>query len=501
MVPFYCVIQKVCTLCDEKPFVKTYEHFLPHPSQLRCDISVEPVACCGYRQYVFENNNDDIVKDLMDFIMSEPKGSVWVAHNGGRFDNIFLMRELLVQRKIVPKVIMNGSRIMCMELEERNLKIIDSYLFLSMRLSAFPKALGIKDLTKGFHPYLFTDLNYIGPMIGLEYFDPPAEGSKEREVFDRWYEQQISKTYVFREAIYYYCRLDVDILRQGCIIFACLIYKVTGILPFYDRTCHTVAGLALKIYRSNFLKEATIGQIPTCGYGGANINQSAIALCWLREIENELHENNHRLNSKLSVGGETKILDHFVDGYCDDTRTIYQFHGCFYHGCKKCYDGEEYNQIVHERFFILRARTQHMTALFRQHGYEVVEKWECDYRKESHISADQIKRISLGKFFEHLNLNPRDALFGGRTSPAILYYDREGDLKKRKVRYYDVTSLYPFVQKMFDFPTQHPVIFRGEVCNSKNPKHIFGLIKCKILPPTNLLFPVLPYRSVLSAMS
>jgi hypothetical protein len=143
---------------------------------------------------------------------------------------------------------------------------------------------------------------------------------------------------------------------------------------------------------------------------------------------------------------------------------------------KKCYDGEEYNQIVHERFFILY-------------------KWECDYRKESHISADQIKRISLGEFFEHLNLNPRDALFGGRTSPAILYYDREGDLKKRKVRYYDVTSLYPFVQKMFDFPTQHPVIFRGEVCNSKNPKHIFGLIKCKILPPTNLLFPVLPYRS------
>jgi hypothetical protein len=315
----------------------------------------------------------------MDFMMAQPKGSVWVAHNGGRFD-IFLMRELLVQRKIVPKVIMNGSKIMCMELEERNLKIIDSYLLLSMRLSQFPKALGIKDLTKGFHPYLFTDLNYVGPMIGLEYFDPPSEGSKERKVFDLWYEQQTSKTYVFCEAIYYYCRLDVDILRQGCIIFARLIFKVTGILPFYDRTCHTVAGLALKIYRSNFLQEATIGQIPTCGYGGANINQSAIALCLLREIENELHENNLRVNSKLSVCGETQIL---VDGYC-------WFHGCFYHGCKKCYDGDAYNQIVHEIFFILRVRTQCMTALFRQAGYKVIEKWECDYREESQITAYQI---------------------------------------------------------------------------------------------------------------
>jgi hypothetical protein len=85
---------------------------------------------------------------------------VWVAHNGGRFDNIFLMHELLVERKIVPKFIMNGSKIMCLELEERNVKVIDSYLFLSMRLSKFPEALGIKDVAKGFHPYLFTDYYY-----------------------------------------------------------------------------------------------------------------------------------------------------------------------------------------------------------------------------------------------------------------------------------------------------------------------------------------------------
>ena len=161
---------------------------------------------------------------------------------------------------------------MCIDLEERNLKIIDSYLFISMRLSMFPKALGIKNLAKGFHPYLFTDLNYVGVMIGLEYFEPPSECSKERKSFDKWYEEQKNKTYIFREPIYYYCRLDVDILRQGCIIFSRLIYKVTGVLPFYDRTCHTVAGLALKIYRGNYLEKNTIGQIPTNGYGVVKVN-------------------------------------------------------------------------------------------------------------------------------------------------------------------------------------------------------------------------------------
>ena len=27
-----------------------------------------------------------------------------------------------------------------------------------------------------------------------------------------------------------------------------------------------------------------------------------------------------------------------VDGWCAKTHTAYQFHGCFFHGCPKCYD-------------------------------------------------------------------------------------------------------------------------------------------------------------------
>jgi hypothetical protein len=41
MVPFYCVIQKVCVLCDEKAFVKKEEHFIAHAEDARCDISIE----------------------------------------------------------------------------------------------------------------------------------------------------------------------------------------------------------------------------------------------------------------------------------------------------------------------------------------------------------------------------------------------------------------------------------------------------------------------------
>src|SRR6266481_7359045 len=54
-----------------------------------------------------------------------------------------------------------------------------------------------------------------------------------------------------------------------------------------------------------------------------------------------------------------------------------------------------------------------------------------------------------------------------------------------KLFYLDICSLYPFVQKTKRFPTGHP----------RTIKHNFGIAHCTILPPQDLLFPVLPVRS------
>jgi hypothetical protein len=491
MVPFYAVVQKVCEHCDRKDFKRLHEGFTPHTTYKHCDVSIEKVPCCGYRQYIFENNNADIVEMLLDFMFAEQAdNSVWIAHNGGRFDSIFILRELLVKRGIVPQVVMSGNKIMCMKIEQqqRKIRLIDSYLFITMRLSKMPEAMGIPNLTKGYHPYHFTDLNYIGDMVGLEYFDLVDQSVSERNIFDQWYTEQQKKLYVFREAIYYYCGMDVDILRQCCVKFAQLIVDITGIFPFYDQTCHTIAGLALKIYRANFLTEETIGQIPATGYGG-NVNQSVIALCWLSQLRDE----GLSLRSKLSPEGEEKILNRFVDGYCAETNTIYQFHGCFFHGCRNCFDGEDFNKVTGDRYYFLREKTQRTTQLFKDFGYHVVEKWECDFIREGKFVRSTLTQLRHTDYFVYLNLNPRDALFGGRTSPAKLYFESKGDAEKG--RYYDYTSLYPHVQKKFRYPIKHPVITRGiEKCSKLEVAKIFGLIKCKILPPKTMLFPVLPVR-------
>lgn len=64
-----------------------------------------------------------------------------------------------------------------------------------------------------------------------------------------------------------------------------------------------------------------------------------------------------------------------------------------------------------------------------------------------------------------------------------------------KIRYIDVLSLYPYICKYGRFPVGHPKIITEnfEVMDA-NSMPYEGLVKCKVLPPTNLLHPVLPVR-------
>ena len=79
-----------------------------------------------------------------------------------------------------------------------------------MRLSAIPKAMGIPDLCKGFHPYFFYDLNYEGEMIDKKYFDMSNMDEKTKTEFEKWYleKSKIAK-YKFREEMYYSISLSL----------------------------------------------------------------------------------------------------------------------------------------------------------------------------------------------------------------------------------------------------------------------------------------------------
>lgn len=63
------------------------------------------------------------------------------------------------------------------------------------------------------------------------------------------------------------------------------------------------------------------------------------SVTWLNTFTNVQHALN---------GGEISICGTKVDGFNQKTNTVYQYHGCFWHGCPKCYSKDTINNIKHE---------------------------------------------------------------------------------------------------------------------------------------------------------
>jgi len=101
------------------------------------------------------------------------------------------------------------------------------------------------------------------------------------------------------------------------------------------------------------------------------INSSAGCEQWLAEEGVETRE--------CIIGG------HRVDGFKASTRQVWEFHGCYWHGCPQCYPSRELKGrggIL--TFGQLHDRTVAKTAHLRGLGYEVIEKWECQF----HLNPD-----------------------------------------------------------------------------------------------------------------
>lgn len=92
---------------------------------------------------------------------------------------------------------------------------------------------------------------------------------------------------------------------------------------------------------------------------------------------------------------------------------------------------------------------------------------------------------------EDIPLNPRDAFYGGRTNASTLYFKSDGETK---MYYYDICSLYPYINKTSKTVSGHPKVHVGDACMKLPWQNMDGLMKVTVSPPRRLDFPVLPYR-------
>ena len=278
----------------------------------------------------------------------------------------------------------------------------------------------------------------------------------------------------FKKELVAYCRSDVDILRRSAMTFREDFLKIGNIDPLQYIT---IASVCMALYRSKYMPKDTIGIIKDVPKNTV----SKISLQWLQWKSNVGNVYiQHAIN-----GGE-----HFipgvgkVDGFCGATNTVYEFQGCFWHGCPKCYTQDRINPVNQLDMVELQRATATKNAKIIGLGYNLVEVYECDIQKD--VAFKKYCKTNNVELVEPLN--PRDAFFGGRTNVTKLTYDfKPGE----KGRYVDFVSLYPTVNFCKTYPVGHPT----KIYNPKqyDPKWC-GFVQCKIEAPRGLYHPVLPVR-------
>ncbi|KAJ8909767.1 hypothetical protein NQ315_007964, partial [Exocentrus adspersus] len=184
-------------------------------------------------------------------------------------------------------------------------------------------------------------------------------------------------------------------------------------------------------------------------------NQSKIAIHWL-----VWEEKQRGINIVCAAKTEeAQVVGFKVDGYCAETKQVFEFHGCYYHGCATCFRIDRDNPMSDDSTQTLNTRyetTQAKTERLRQQGHEVIEIWECDFRRQLLQNKEICTYTDNHPLLVNTPLNLRDAFFWGRTGNTYEYYKcKDGE----KIKYVDVCSLYLWVCKYGKFPTGHHKVY------------------------------------------
>ncbi len=286
---------------------------------------------------------------------------------------------------------------------------------------------------------------------------------KKKEEFNFWNDKVKDQEFNFKQEFETYCWSDVRLLTEGCLKFRQICMEDTklnesdsGVDPF--RVAITIASYCNYTFRRNYMIKDSIGIIPSNGYN-PNQKSSTKAKLWLKYIS----EKENIFIQHANNTGEYQCGPYFLDGLCEEKKTIYEFHGCYWHGCPRCYKSTTFNTT--RQMYQYSVHANHLDRInyikTNMPDYNLIEMWECDWNKMT------TERQEIKNFIQILDLseplNVRDSLYGGRTQAFKLYHKCTTE---EKIRYIDHTSLFPYIQKYGIFPVGHPRVLTENFDNN-----------------------------------
>ena len=228
------------------------------------DGKIVPYLACAYNgsktiKSFSENQNELFTRKavfmdgLLTFFTKRTKLLTVYAHNFSGFDGIHLMRHLL-NYGIVEPLLFNG-KLYSIKLKLKNGKTIifkDSMLLLPLSLRKLCKAFGI-EIGKGYFPFLLSNIWYSGVLPAFKYWT-----NIDFTEYTQIKLENKNKFWSFKIRAEEYCEQDCIVLHQVLVKFNELIFNKFQI---NIHSVLTLPALAMRIYKSHYMKDDTIYQL------------------------------------------------------------------------------------------------------------------------------------------------------------------------------------------------------------------------------------------------
>ena len=225
-------------------------------------------------------------------------------------------------------------------------------------------------LKKGYFPHKFNteeNQDYEGSIPELKYYETDSMNKRKKEAVEKWHAEEVIKgetSWNFKKELLEYCQTDVKLIKEGCLIFARDFEKECSFNPLKENI--TIASACHNFWRNNQRIPYSIAVEPPHGWSGIKPAQSKIGFQWLHVQDQKLGGN--RIRHAGNGGEQTLILESWgkvrVDRYDPIKRTVYEFHGCEFQGCKKCKPHSRHlktwhhpDRTVHEMYELTRVQS------------------------------------------------------------------------------------------------------------------------------------------------
>lgn len=481
----------------QKFFERYQDNFLEFPEE-----EIELVNACGRIEgKYFQMEGEDCLLKFGEFLsqlsnLCEQNFSLF-AHNGSRFDNLILMKEL--RRYAKPSdIILNSTRVMRVKFKQMRLTLRDSYLLLPFPLSSFAKTFGLKK-TKDYYPYnKHTPQNLWYSPEGIEHpslndFNYNTVKSKEKQVeMKEWYDKQRTDLpYHLNEICRQYCLRDVLVLTAGCHQFRQVSMEKEKVDPF---TLLTIPALVKHLFLRDYLEEGVLE------------DSSKTPLFPKPYLT---HECSHWLSTQKDLDPDTlKIVPELEIEICGqvfkffpnamDRKNIYIFvlekdvgYNLFY--CPDETFSESFSKKISNGAIkeVFKEKIEAVKRTYPNHSVRV--QYEHAWKKEVKRRNDGKYKMSLSSTHLIPSLEIKQSYFGGRVEPWM-YFARADHIIDGKICKIDVVSLYPSVMLHNKYPIGEGVRYSREKCENFPIEDVFGFIHCSVFVPPTELYPLLPHQ-------